>query len=153
MSPFLADVPFFNVLQHFSQKKQLKNHPKIKLFEPKYLSFSGLNFDSHFWWKNDHFGEPFWHPGPPRDPFFGQNGVTPLRGSSFFQKCVRWSPSGRPKWPQGSPKDPPRPPQGHFLATFGPLWVTFWWILTTFGRLFGHFCSRLEMFLEFHWFP
>jgi len=48
MSPFLADVQFFNVLQHFSQKKQLKNHPQIKLFEPKYISFSGLNFDSHF---------------------------------------------------------------------------------------------------------
>ena len=53
--PYELDVPLFGrrtVFQcfatFFTKKKRLKNRPQIKLFEPKYLSFSGLNFDSHF---------------------------------------------------------------------------------------------------------
>ena len=157
--PYELDVPLFGrrtVFQCFATffTKKTKKPSKNQAFRAKIPLFFWFEFRLPFLMEKWPFWGAILAPWTPQGPpFLVKMGWPPLRGSSFFQKCVRWSPSGRPKWPQGSPKDPPRPPQGHFLATFGPLWVTFWWILTTFGRLFGHFCSRLEMFLEFHWFP
>ena len=144
----------------FHKKKQLKNHPKIKLFEPKYLSFSGLNFDSHFWWKNDHFGEPFWHPGPPRDPFFGQNGVTPFEGKQFFSKVRSvvplWAPKVTPRVAQGPPKAAPRSLFGHFWTTLGHFLVDFDHFRAPFRSLLLAFGDVLRVSLisvDFYAFP
>ena len=160
MSPFLADVPFFNVLQHFSQKKQLKNHPKIKLFEPKYHSFSGLNFDSHFWWKNDHFGEPFWHPGPPRDLLFWSKWGGGDWGEAVFSKVRSvvplWAPKVTPRVAQGPPKAAPRSLFGHFWTTLGRFLVDFDHFRAPFRSLLLAFGDVLRVSLisvDFYAFP
>ena len=132
--PYEFDVALFN-----RQAVRRKNPPRyssifqLKISKKSDMSlqirtpFSCSNFDTRFYMKNDHFWEPFWHPGRHRDPrfwptwrdtlwcfaCFPQNafGGPPL-GAQRGQKGpprVPGTPQGRPKVAQGPPKTPQGP--------------------------------------------
>ena len=86
--PIRAYPPMKNQL--FQGRKLPKTHQITSLFRVR-ISTSFLLEKSPFWGA---ILAPWTPQGPP---FLVKMGWGTLAGSSFFQKCVRWSPFGRPK--------------------------------------------------------
>ena len=159
MSPFLADVPFFNVLQHFSQKT-LKTIQKS--------SFSSQNTSLFLVWistpifdgKMTILGSHFGTLDPPGTPFFGQNGVPRFEFLQFFSKVRSvvplWAPKVTPRVAQGPPKAAPRSLFGHFWTTLGHFLVDFDHFRAPFRSLLLAFGDVLRVSLisvDFYAFP